>query len=207
MDHDISLPPPPRIRHRSPRGPTSLSRKTTASRSRVDDVSSLPSSDPALFSSDDIPTSLEDYSGPVEGGPTRKKRRYRGTWWGEETVDAKRKRIDFREKRNLDSGVWMGSDESSSDLLLSTSEEASPCEELLRSTTHASATALGIGSSDRADARDNMSNPYHGPQWFRRVAVRRVEEPKEHRMARALVHEHLETGQDGVDLRQISRPQ
>ena len=44
--------------------------------------------------------------------------------------EVKRKRADFKEKRNLDSGVWMGSDGSSSDCLLSS--ESSSYEDFMR---------------------------------------------------------------------------
>lgn len=92
-----------------------------------------PSSDPPLFSSDDFQSSaLENYrpglrkrgvggddTGDGDGdGDTEmvRKRRYRGTWWGEKIqhnkkMKMKKKRTDFKTKRNVDSGVWLGSDE------------------------------------------------------------------------------------------------
>jgi hypothetical protein len=87
MDNEVPLPPPRRIRHRSPSrlspaGSVASSFRKSRRLSRFDDRSSQPSSDPALFSSDDIPASgLENYHAPVAGAG--RKRRYRGTWWGE----------------------------------------------------------------------------------------------------------------------------
>jgi hypothetical protein len=60
-------------------------------------------SDPALFSSDPPDPSAEHYFAP------RRKKQYRGTWWQDGTKE-KRERKAF--ERNLDSGVFMGSDSS-----------------------------------------------------------------------------------------------
>ena len=70
---------------------------------------SNPSSDPPLFSSDPPDPSIESYV------QKPRKRQYHGTWWGQR---AKRPHLMSREPstrtfaRNLDSGVWMGSDSS-----------------------------------------------------------------------------------------------
>jgi hypothetical protein len=65
---------------------------------------SNPSSDPPFFSSDPLDASVENY---VE---KPRKRQYRGTWWGQRE---KRQHLTGRTfVRNLDSGVWMGSDTS-----------------------------------------------------------------------------------------------
>ena len=86
--------------HRFP----SLDRKRTS-----DDIPSC-SSDPPVFSSDDLPPGLENYDSH------RRKRQYRGPWWqsrlGRVQSDGSapvRQKRDF--KRNIDSAVWMGSDE------------------------------------------------------------------------------------------------
>ncbi|MCJ1381458.1 hypothetical protein MMC17_004569 [Xylographa soralifera] len=100
--YDPMLPEPIMITQR-PRFP-SLDRKRTR-----DDVPSC-SSDPPVFSSDDLPPGLENYDSH------RRKRQYRGRWWenGLGCVQSNgaapvRKKRDF--KRNIDSAVWMGSDE------------------------------------------------------------------------------------------------
>lgn len=68
------------------------------------------SSDPPLFSSDDLPAGLENYSSH------RSKRQYQGPWWdgrsgreGDHSNDPIQQKREF--KRNIDSGVWMGSDD------------------------------------------------------------------------------------------------
>jgi hypothetical protein len=78
---------------------------------------SNPLSDPPFFSSDPLDASVENYV------QNPRKRQYRGTWWGQR---AKRQHLNNGELptrtlvRNLDSGVWMGSD-SSDDTLPDTS--------------------------------------------------------------------------------------
>ena len=80
------------------------------------------SSDVPLFSSDDAYPSLENYDSH------RSKRQYRGTWWGENrgadqksgssaggplTASRVQRKREF--KRAVDSGVWMNSDDMSTD--------------------------------------------------------------------------------------------
>ncbi|KAL9024333.1 MAG: hypothetical protein Q9196_006593 [Gyalolechia fulgens] len=73
----------------------------------LDDEAIGNSSDTPLFSSDDLPASSENY---VEH---RKKRQRKRTWWDHfkpeyQPIVRQRSKREF--KRNLDSGVWMGSD-------------------------------------------------------------------------------------------------
>jgi len=77
-------------------------------RGRHDDVIS---SDPPLFSSDDLPEAVENYTSD------RPKRLRQGPWWTDAPnhqdqlvirVGPKKKKREFT--RNFDSGVWMGSD-------------------------------------------------------------------------------------------------
>lgn len=73
-------------------------------RARHDDVIS---SDPPLFSSDDLPEAAENY------GSERSKRLREGPWWKDVsqpagTIGQRRKKRQFT--RNLDSGIWMGSE-------------------------------------------------------------------------------------------------
>ncbi|KAE8549637.1 hypothetical protein EYB25_008159 [Talaromyces marneffei] len=198
MDQEVPLPPLRSIRHRSPaKAPEHLFRKPTRLSSRLSQ-SSLPSSDPALFSSDDIPSSsLENYNGQqIE--PSRK-RRYRGTWWGEMAKEVKRKRADFKEKRNMDSGVWMGSDESSSDCLLSS--EASSCEDFMaRAWAGQNQDAEQKFTAEITETQnDNQDGQIAGPVFAARN-IRNAEESQVHRDARAMVNECLEKGQESVDL-------
>ncbi|KAJ6151590.1 Leucine-rich repeat typical subtype [Penicillium chermesinum] len=162
MDNEVPLPPPRRIRHRSPsraRLPSAGSGASFRPRlPRFDDQSSQPSSDPALFSSDDIPASgLENYNALSPMG--------RGA-----NVD-----IVGPEKRHLDSGVWMGSDESGADSLLS-----------LR--------WAGMGGGSAEDYL-HIETPRKGPPYYQAP-----DEPEEHRIARSTVHNCLEKGEETIDL-------
>ncbi|KAI5305576.1 hypothetical protein KEM56_004001 [Ascosphaera pollenicola] len=88
-----------------------------------------PSSDPPLFSSDDlqcsalenyypkdshIPITAEGTSATPDERSCRRKRAYRGTWWGEE-ITPKRTRTEWRSRGKVDSGVFMGSDDDDDD--------------------------------------------------------------------------------------------
>ncbi|KAA8647242.1 hypothetical protein EYZ11_004742 [Aspergillus tanneri] len=193
MENEVPLPPPPRIRHRSPVNaqPASSSVRKTYQLSRFDDRSSQPSSDPALFSSDDVPASgLENYNAPVSS--VSRKRRYRGTWWGEMVKDPKRKRADFKDKRLVDSGVWMGSDESSAESLLPPEDASTWGEDLLQDTRNTVVRGM--------DMLLWKSKPQSYTTTQQRVVFRKTEEPKEHQLARTIINDCLEKGQDSVDL-------
>ncbi|KAJ6092771.1 hypothetical protein N7486_008060 [Penicillium sp. IBT 16267x] len=202
MDNEVPLPPPRRIRHRSPAranasgspAPSLASSFRKARRlSRFDDRSSQPSSDPALFSSDDIPASgLENYHAPATGAG--RKRRYRGTWWGEQVIDSKRKRGDFKEKRNVDSGVWMGSDESGVDSLFP-SEDGPWGEDLLK-------TVLDPKASGKSAQGPLLLLPSGkaAPPVLPLPILKGPNESEEHRFARSVVNDCLEKGEDIVDL-------
>ncbi|TLD39649.1 leucine rich repeat domain protein [Venturia nashicola] len=104
-----------------------LGRKRTRAPEHTED--STPSDGP-LFSSDPPDPSVDEYFQP------RRKRQYRGTWWGEITrEDAPAEPALQRTKnafsRNMDSGVWMGSDVTDEDQDLA-SDDTSPDLELLR---------------------------------------------------------------------------
>lgn len=99
-------------------------------------------------------------------------------------------RGDFKEKRFVDSGVWMGSDESLSGGSLLPSEEGSTWgEDLLKQARDANVLAT--------ESTPQLLQP--GPQT--RVAARKIEEPREHQLAQAVVNDCLEKGRDTVDLR------
>lgn len=113
--------------------------------------------------------------------------------------EVKRKRADFKEKRNMDSGVWMGSDESSSDCLLSS--EASSCEDFM---ARAWAGQNQVEPKFMAGIIDTGSNDQDGQiagPVFAARNMRNLDEPEEHSNARAMVNECLEKGQESVDLR------
>lgn len=88
----------------------------------------------------------------------------------------KRKRADFKDKRFVDSGVWMGSDESLRD---------SPSEDMLW------------------EGQPGSKNEHWPVAAQSRAVFKGIEEPEEHKVARAIVLECLEKGQDSVDLRYV----
>ncbi|KAF2842758.1 hypothetical protein M501DRAFT_1012156 [Patellaria atrata CBS 101060] len=109
--HDTHEPPssPPSLPS-LPEVPLTLRKK----RSRpIDDYDILLTSDPPLFSSDDNPldASVDDYR---EGG--KRKKQYHGVWWHQnQRPGVLASGTDFSApksvfSRNMDSGVWMGSD-------------------------------------------------------------------------------------------------
>lgn len=105
-DSEPILPPPPNVAQRPQLLP--LSRKRT----REDPYST--SSDPPIFSSDDLPPGLENYS------THRTKRLHQGPWWttpsGQKLgLNNGRVRQKREFKRNMDSGVWMNSDDTEID--------------------------------------------------------------------------------------------
>ena len=87
---DIHLPALPPLR-------PYFSRKRTRS-----DFALTTSSDPALFSSDDITPDAANYAAKRQRGQRT------GTWWQSEDLPVRRKR-SFR--RNFDSGIFLGSEE------------------------------------------------------------------------------------------------
>ena len=143
----------------------------------------VPSSDSAIFSSDDGGAStVENYASSSTAATTtttgsKRKRRYRGTWWGkaEKIKDAKKKRAGFKEKQFVDSGVWLPSDGSVS---IGASSTAFPSED-----------DDGKGEEDSATFSQV------------RTVFRLVREPEEHELARAVVADCLDRGQDSIDLR------
>lgn len=209
MDNELPLPPPPRRKSHLP--------------SRFDDRSSQPSSDPALFSSDDTPAGLENYHASLAAGGgggggngnggrgggrgASRKRRYRGTWWGEMVMDPKRKRKDFKDKRFVDSGVWLGSDESfgASSSFLASEDAPNWGDELfknVRNSTSAAAAAEERHVPSAVPEPNSMMRAQQATVQLR-AAFKRVEEPREYQLARAIVNDCLEKGQDSVDLRWV----
>ncbi|KAJ5582329.1 hypothetical protein N7535_000949 [Penicillium sp. DV-2018c] len=197
MDNEVPLPPPRRLRHRSSSKSTNPTNTAIPSfhragqLSRFDDCSSQPSSDPALFSSDDIPASgLENYHAPVSGAG--RKRRYRGTWWGEQVVDPKRKRAEFKEKRNFDSGVWMGSDEPGSESLMS--EDGSSWGDDLRKTVLDAQSQQRVGPAPVDSGSGSVVNLFTPGSYESR------KESTALMLARAVIGHCVEKGEDCIDL-------
>ncbi|MCJ1301381.1 hypothetical protein MMC08_004180 [Hypocenomyce scalaris] len=88
--------------------PTARPQLLALGRKRTWEDSMADSSDPPVFSSDDIHDSAENYTQP------RTKRQHQGTWWGEEPAQSTEKSGSRRRgsfKRTDDSGVWLASDD------------------------------------------------------------------------------------------------
>lgn len=125
------LPRPPFLRL------SSRKRSTRSDELLEDDILSSSihtSSDPALFSSDETPDA-ENYT----GAKRRKKKQYAGTWWGEKMARSRssskalssngssRKHSKRKFTRNFDSGIFMNSDDGSTEL----SSDSSFAQDLL----------------------------------------------------------------------------
>lgn len=113
MDGGIGLPPTPRqLEISNGEIPHDQSRRK---RRRIQENDPTTSSDAAWFSSDERAPSAEAYT-----SQRRKKRQWKGTWWGgkeEQTqapVTSTTSTGKRRFTRNLDSGVWMASDDTQS---------------------------------------------------------------------------------------------
>ena len=103
---EFELPPLRRLPDstRPPR-PAVLTRKRTREEYLVDDdfPPSATSSDPALFSGDDVAPGLESYQSK------RKRKMFTGSWY-EHSAKARKEDRRREFKRNVDSGIFMGSD-------------------------------------------------------------------------------------------------
>ena len=102
-DQDINIPSSPPLPI-----PGTQAVPLTVGRKRVREDYPTTSSDAPMFSSDDASTSAENYL------QQRSKRQYRGPWWNistGSTVSGEHPRKKREFKRAVDSGVWMGSDE------------------------------------------------------------------------------------------------
>lgn len=113
--------------------------------------------------------------------------------------EVKRKRADFKEKRNMDSGVWMGSDESSSDCLLSS--EASSCEDFMARAWAGQNQVEPKFTTGIIDTRSNDQDGQIAGPVFAPRNIQNLVESQEHRDARTMINECLEKGQESVDLR------
>ncbi|OJD16774.1 hypothetical protein ACJ73_08853, partial [Blastomyces percursus] len=167
---------------------------------------------------------------------TTRKRQYRGTWWGEEEAEMKEKmmlkkgsryataekkrRTEFADKRNLDSGVWLGSDDSVESALSNNSElEGDDCNgRVVPGPYYATGVAgAGTGGTDGGSGdpktREKQTAILRGPIFARsRQAVDRtnttkamqVDEPYEHRQARKIITECLEAGLEFIDISNLN---
>ena len=131
-DQDIDIPSSPPLP-----SPRCLAFPFTVGRKRPREDYLPTSSDVPMFSSDDASISAENYL------QQRNKRQYRGPWWnvpvrGTGSEPLPRKKREF--KRTVDSGVWMGSDETNE------SEEQLGDENVPSTLQDRQNTEVGIGN-------------------------------------------------------------
>lgn len=108
-------------------------------------------------------------------------------------MDLKRKRADFKEKRFVDSGVWLGSDEG-------LSVSGLPSEDVLWGEDDDDILRDGNNTRGRdSNARSNDESVVVQT----RASFKGNEEPEEHQLAQAFVLECLDNGQDSIDLRWV----
>lgn len=111
-------------------------------------------------------------------------------------VDPKRKRAEFKEKRHVDSGVWMGSDESGAESVLPSSDGPAWGEDLLKTVLDPKISGKSVGAS-----RSPLGPGSHmGSSVFPLPILKGPTESSEHRFARSVVNDCLEKGEDIVDL-------
>ena len=227
MDNDIPLPSPPRSRARDARtaivhNARKLSYSTRTQKLSLERLGGTPSSDPPLFSSDDFQSSaLENYyytpsraqdDAAQEDAESQqqqqrsRKRRYRGTWWGEH-LHTNKKRTDFRDKRQFDSGVWMGSEDltdppaSSDDAPVLAGETGEGIRNCWADGKQVGDPAAITGGISRNHPQILLPRPVeHDENGLRPARLDRPVESEPHARARAVITRCLEDGDDNVDL-------
>lgn len=162
------------------------------------------SSDPPLFSSDDWQCSaLENYY-PTTGQNSsiasldevadaksrRRKRAYRGTWWGEE-VTPKRPRTGWKSRGKVDSGCFMGSDDDVDDDDDDGKKDIDCDEMLVCESITPKAKHTTVFSTDSTPVR-------RSPMHRDRIAIN--PEPENIARARNQINWCLENGDDRIDL-------
>ncbi|ODH30340.1 hypothetical protein ACO22_03615 [Paracoccidioides brasiliensis] len=253
MDDDFPLPPPRRSRQRAAALPPNLHHQSNNFAFESSLPSSDP---PLFSSDDFQSSTLENYHngseqeqqqqqqqlnattrpgsrGRVPQLPVTRKRQYRGTWWGEEETEKekhaaadKKRRTEFKDKRNLDSGVWLASDDSVESGMWNTCASGangfggfaaiSPYgKETTASSTPASAAAVSTGSNGYVEAREQCSVFLRGPMFARSRQVDNnaqvvqtmttvVQESFQHKQARKIISDCLEMGHEFIDISNLN---
>lgn len=217
---DLDLPPIPQsaliAAQTPPRPRQSLFFARKRARAEVYDEPTLTtSSDPALFSSDEQAPGAENYT-----DRRRKKRTFKGSWWDRHPArEGLRKSIRQKREftRNFDSGIFMGSqDESSEDHDMLSSDSFTLEDELMRDQSHEHEHQhMTIQKrSFRLWAQESLAGEHHraGDHLRNRAdsispktkIVPKIKplEPmaKEHREVCEIVHQCLDMGKEDVDL-------
>lgn len=224
-EEDIALPSLPRLHTQSsedvhlPQNTSALLNQWSRKRStryyelqQDDDANSSSihtSSDPAFFSSDETPDA-ENYS----GGKRRKKKTYTGTWWGERFPAAKprggsrrpsssasSRKVKRKFTRNFDSGIFMNSDEGSTDLSSDSSFGADLIEEQRRADSISRYTLPQTPAKQKSKLCLSFGSPSSpGPRSAKKPAL--VDVREQHVVS--IVRKCLEDSKEDVDLSYVS---
>ena len=200
MEHEIDLPPIPVSQKEPPPDLSDLHHQRKRARLEYDLTTS---SDPALFSSDDYAPTSETYASK------RRKQKWQGTWWGEKFHGrASHVPHSGRRKftRNVDSGVWMGSegtDTSLEDELLEELQSAgkqppgSPFPPV-----RSGQNLLGLGQRAALPEDGGKHNVHQSRP--RQVVSRIVQNAPTHAAVENVIERCLEEGAENVDLSSMS---
>ena len=191
MEQEFDLPPISVLRQDPPSALSDFHRSRKRPRFEYDPKSS---SDPALFSSDEHAPTAENYFSK------RRKEKWPGTWWGEKfNGNASNASNGVKRKftRNVDSGVWMGSEGTD------TSLEDDLLEEL-RSAVNPAAGDAGMRASDSKEAEDDdVSKPQPLPQP-EHVTAEAARKASLYAAVEDVIDRCLEAGHETVDLSSMS---
>lgn len=112
-------------------------------------------------------------------------------------MDPRKKRADFKEKRHVDSGVWMGSDESLAESSLPSEDGSAWGEDLLKSVLD----PQGKGRSPLESSLSGSPAPAPVQAQSRPMPVLIKDGgSEEHRIAKEIINNCLEKGEDSIDL-------
>jgi Leucine rich repeat len=191
MEEEIDLPPISVLPQNPPSALSDSHRRRKRPRFEYDPKTS---SDPALFSSDEQAPTAENYFS------RRRKEKWSGTWWGERfNSNASNASIGAKRKftRNVDSGVWMGSEGTDTSLEDGLFEE-------LRSAINPAAGDARIKAAFLEDVEEHPV-PKHEPQpEAEHVTAEATRKASLHAAVGNVIDHCLETGDENVDLSSMS---
>lgn len=200
MEHEIDLPPMPVSQDDPPSEPSELHSRRKRPRLEYELTTS---SEPALFSSDDHAPTAESYAAE------RRKNEWAGTWWGEKYTghDVRTSAQGTRQlTRNLDSGIWMGSDATDTSLADELLEELRPIDKQASALTCPSGGAqkgLGRLGNDASIVENVDEDKIHRDQPQQEVPETQHDSPL-YAAVEEIVESCLDAGNENVDLSSMS---
>jgi Leucine Rich repeats (2 copies) len=202
MEQEVDLPPLPVLVPQDETPPTLSDLQPRRKRPRAEyDLTT--SSDPALFSSDDRAPSADNYVSK------RRKEQWRGTWWGEKVEGPSPSRANAGKRkftRNIDSGVWMGSEGTD------TSFEDEFLEDLRSGSNQATEPDLPSAIGEQVVAAKNndgairahIDEPELRERLSRQIREESTRRPSLCARVDAIIDRCLEVGDENVDLSTMS---